>query len=302
MQPRARSNTRDQNGKEKEHGHRWTPFAAPTETLIRHKLFQRLRNKGVPAAAGLVGREIGARLIRIAKTVRWLRQGGSHFWTANLRYKLDRKWLFTSSGPLVDVRVPVPLIGHPVTRSNPAFVRPASHPCSVALFSTLQPPPSPVASVSPLSLGALCLYSHWFARQCLLEDLFQYFQLKLDKAVFDNACVFRRSSCEGKNNVVRANDQEWFSAVSLHRGGTFQAVSSVCVENISSMGERTAIAKQSSVYTEYEIFASGLGRQSAFLLNRAIKFPGVCLIWYFVSKQMIVSCWTFDWMIFFLWK
>lgn len=120
------------------------------------------------------------------------------------------------------------------------------------VFNPPTPPPSPVASVSPLSLGALCLYSHWFARQCLLEDLFQYFQLKLDKAVFDNACVFRRSSCEGKNNVVRANDQEWFSAVSLHRGGTFQAVGSVCVENISSMGERTAIAnaKQSSVYTE----------------------------------------------------
>lgn len=122
----------------------------------------------------------------------------------------------------------------------------------LALSPCFQPSNPPVASVSPLSLGALCLYSHWFARQCLLEDLFQYFQLKLDKAVFDNACVFRRSSCDGKNNVVRANDQEWFSAVSLHRGGTFQAVGSVCVENVSSMGERTAIAnaKQSSVYTE----------------------------------------------------
>lgn len=57
-----------------------------------------------------------------------------------------------------------------------------------------------------------------FARQCLLEDLFQYFQLKLDKAVFDNACVFRRSSCGGKNNAVRASDQEWFSAASAPHG------------------------------------------------------------------------------------
>lgn len=87
------------------------------------------------------------------------------------RYKLDRNGY-------------LPLLARSLTFTRPPC--PARRRLSSYSPPPLCPrPPHPPSAVSPLSLGGArggCEATASFARQCLLEDLFQYFQLKLDKS------------------------------------------------------------------------------------------------------------------------
>lgn len=85
-----------------------------------------VRNKYASPPQG--GREIGAGLIRTGAQNGRLAATESAvaiFERPTFRYKLDRKWLFTSSGPLVNVHAsPARVLGHPVTRPSPLCPRP----------------------------------------------------------------------------------------------------------------------------------------------------------------------------------
>lgn len=92
----------------------------------RHADWCFVRNKYASPPQG--GREIGAGLIRTGAQNGRLAATESAvaiFERPTFRYKLDRKWLFTSSGPLVNVHAsPARVLGHPVTRPSPLCPRP----------------------------------------------------------------------------------------------------------------------------------------------------------------------------------